>query len=272
MYYDLHIHSNKSDGKYPRIELLKKAKDLNLEYLSFTDHDYIDNEKIIDEFKKIYGECTVKLIEGIEFNVDDYKKMHILGYGIKDKELIIKNLEEIKKENEDICKRLINNLNNFYGFNLDIDEYRDSALTKGLIRKMLVDKNIATNIKEAGDLYTGSNSKFYEKTKALKMDKVISLILDSGGVPVLAHPQTLQLSNEDLNNLIKKMKEKGLMGLEVLNLSKNTKVKEEYYELLAAKYNLLTSCGSDFHDENNTPLFGVDNEKSKLLIKKIKEM
>ena len=38
-------------------------------------------------------------------------------------------------------------------------------------------------------------------------------------------------------------------------------------EFLAKKYDLLTTCGSDFH--KNGDLFGIKNEKSKKLINKI---
>ena len=36
---DLHIHTRNSDGSDTTEEILKKCKDLNLEYISITDHD-----------------------------------------------------------------------------------------------------------------------------------------------------------------------------------------------------------------------------------------
>ena len=36
---DLHIHSTNSDGTDSVVEILKKAQDLRLDYISFTDHD-----------------------------------------------------------------------------------------------------------------------------------------------------------------------------------------------------------------------------------------
>ena len=272
MFYDLHTHTNKSDGKYSRFDLLKKANDLHMKYLSFTDHDYLDKENVKKEYEQIYGNCEVELIDGIEFTIEDYKNMHILGYGIKDKDLIIHKLEQIKDENVNICKRLIYNLNSYYGFDLNLNDYSNYNLSKGLIRQMLVDKNIVENLKIAGDLYTGINSKFYEKTRALKIWQVISLIKLSKGISVLAHPSVLKLENNELDLLIKKLRDIGLEGIEILNQSKTTQVQAEYYEYLAKKYDLLMSCGSDFHNKKNTPIFGVDNEKSKKLIRKIKEM
>ena len=272
MFYDLHVHTNKSDGKYSRIELLKRANDLQMRYLSFTDHDYLDNENIKAQYEQLYGKCKVKLIDGIEFTVEDYKNMHILGYGMKNKDLIIHLLKKIKLENINICKRLIYNLNNYYGFDLNLNDYSNYDLSKGLIRQMLVDKNITENLKIAGDLYTGINSRFYEKTHALKMLQIISLIKLAKGVSVLAHPSVLGLENSELDLLIKNLKCNGLDGIEILNQSKTTQTQSEYYEYLAKKYDLLMSCGSDFHNEKSTPIFGVNNNKSRKLIRKIRKM
>ena len=47
---DLHIHSNNSDGTDSVEEILKKAQQLDLEYISITDHDNCD---VYDFLKKI---------------------------------------------------------------------------------------------------------------------------------------------------------------------------------------------------------------------------
>ena len=37
--YDLHMHSNCSDGSDDYVTILKKAESLKLKYISITDHD-----------------------------------------------------------------------------------------------------------------------------------------------------------------------------------------------------------------------------------------
>ena len=269
MIYDLHIHTTKSDGRDDRFKLLKYFMDHNYKYISFTDHNYISDLK---KEKKFIENSNLTLINGIEFDVSNYKFMHVLGYDIKNIEKVKKVLEEIEKENIEICKRLINNLKNKYNFDISHEELveKDLPISKSSIRRILVEKGYAENNKEAGDLYTGRNSYMYEQSKSLDYESVIKLIKESGGLAVLAHPSTLKLNDEDLLNFIKKLKEIGLDGLEVLNVSKTNDRQFDLYRNIASKLDLLESCGSDFHGKQNTST-GIENEISKKLIKIIKE-
>ncbi len=74
---DLHIHSNESDGKMTPIEIVDKAKEKSLKYISICDHNNIDaylSTNILSE---------EMVITGVEFDCL-YKGVliHILGYGI----------------------------------------------------------------------------------------------------------------------------------------------------------------------------------------------
>lgn len=269
MIYDLHVHTRDSDGKYSRLELLQNAEKMKLKYLSFTDHDYISTENIKSEYEKLYGKCNVTIIDGVEFTVNENKNMHVLGYDIKNIKLVDEQLKKIEKNNIDVCLRLIENLNNYYHFNLDLKEYSNYRISKGLIRRMIFEKGYTKSILEAGIQYTGVNSKFYEEISTLKLDEIIRLVKKSDGILVLAHPSTLNLSNSSLDNYICELKKMGLDGIEVLNTSKTTIEQMKFYEILANKYDLLMTCGSDYHCEDQS--LGINNEKSKKLIKIIKE-
>jgi len=266
MKYDLHVHTNKSDGEYSRLNLINRLNN-KLEYISFTDHNYIEN---IDEYTNYIKDnnLNIKLINGVEFDISDYKFLHILAYGIKDIKIVSDKLNEISKKNIEICKRLIESLKKNYKFDISYDEIIMSGkkLSKGTIRNLLVKKGYAENNKIAGDLYTGRNSLNYEKTTSLNLEETLGLIKSSGGISLLAHPSTLKLADDKLYEFIIKMKEMGLDGLEVLNTSKTTKIEFEKYRNIAKKLNLIESCGSDYHNDLNTPNIGVENEISKKLI------
>ena len=272
MIYDLHIHTTKSDGKYDRYKLLKYFIDNDYKYISFTDHNYISDIENLNTFIKDNNSNLI-LINGIEFDVSNYKDMHLLGYDIKNIEKVKEEIEKIEKENKEICKRLIVNLKNKYGFDISYEELeeREMQISKGSIRKILVEKGYAENHLIAGDLYTGKNSYKYEQTKSLTYEDVIKLIKENGGIAVLAHPTTLKLDDQSLIEFIKKLKELGLDGIEVLNASKTDKRQLELYRNIAKVLDLLESCGSDFHNEEYTKTLGIENEISKKLIYKIKE-
>lgn len=272
MFYDLHTHTTNSDGNLTGLQLLKKANDLDLEYLCITDHDYITKKQFDKEYELETGnKSKTILLSGIEFSIENMKFMHILGYGIKNIELVQSYLRETQIQNLNICKRLLEHLKNDDQINLNLEKYKHYKMNKGLIRRMLVEGGYASNLDEAGDLYTGKKSKYYEKTINYPLEETINTIIKSGGIPVLAHPSTLNLSYEDLDCLVSKLKEMGIMGIEILNTSKTSTEQMIYYEKLAKRYDLLTTCGSDFHNEKNGMMLGIKNDKSKKLIKKIME-
>lgn len=270
MFYDLHTHTTNSDGDLTGLALLKKANDLGLEYLCITDHDYITKRKIDKEYELETGnKSKTILLSGIEFSIEDRKNMHILGYGIKDIELVQSYLREIQIQNLNICKRLLEHIKKDYQIDLDLEKHKHCKMNKGLIRKMLVEGGYASNLDEAGNLYTGKKSKYYEKTMDYPLEETINIIIKSGGIPVLAHPSTLHLSDEDLDCFVSDLKEMGIIGIEIFNTSKTSTEQTIYYENLAKRYDLLTTCGSDFH--NDKTILGIKNDKSKKLIKKIME-
>lgn len=79
---DLHIHTTYSDGADNLIEVLKKAEDNKLEYISITDHD---NCNAYEEIKEINVEdyYTGKIIPGVEIKCAYQGRLiEILGYKI----------------------------------------------------------------------------------------------------------------------------------------------------------------------------------------------
>lgn len=79
---DLHIHTTNSDGTDSVKEVLKKAEQLKLEYISITDHDNCEGYKELKKIDvtKLY---SGKIIPGIELKCS-YKKrtIEVLGYKI----------------------------------------------------------------------------------------------------------------------------------------------------------------------------------------------
>ena len=79
---DLHVHTTYSDGADSLIEVLKKAEEMELSYISITDHDNCNAYKELKniDIKKYY---TGTIIPGIEIKCG-YKGrlIEILGYKI----------------------------------------------------------------------------------------------------------------------------------------------------------------------------------------------
>ena len=77
-------------------------------------------------------------------------------------------------------------------------------------------------------------------------EECIAAIKNSGGIVSLAHPSSLRMSDEELEEKVKHYKELGLDALEVYHPN-NSRRQRAFYYSLAKKYNLLISGGTDYH-------------------------
>lgn len=79
---DLHLHTTSSDGSDEPIDLLIKAEQAGLKYISITDHDSIGAYEKLKKIK-VNDYYKGKLIPGCEFSAyHNGKPIEILGYGI----------------------------------------------------------------------------------------------------------------------------------------------------------------------------------------------
>ncbi len=263
--FDLHVHSTLSDGLKTRQELLEYAKKLKFKALSFADH----NVSGIEGWNDLVNQTgNMILIPGIEIDCGIPTRMHILGYYLTDGNKLDKTFQENNMENEYRCREVIKNLNRLYNFNItekDIDKFKNVYLTKRDIISILFDKKIINDVYEATCKYIGEKTPDYIPMKKMTAKEAINLIRDSGGIPVLAHPVTIYRDKtiEKFEPLLKELINYGLLGLELVNLREGTSF-FEYFLLMAKKYKLITTAGSDFHRfERDT--FGVNMEADDLL-------
>ena len=252
---DLHLHSYYSDGELSPNELIKQAKQKNISIIAITDHDTILGVKNIT-----YKDNYVQVIPGIELSAKvDKGRMHILGYGIdiKNKELNDK-MNELRDNSLNSILSLIEQLkkdyNIFFGYD-DIKELINSNRNLGRpeIAKLCIKHGYASSVDDAFDKYLiDAYNKIRKNNKGILYEECIKLILNSGGIPILAHPKTLNLNHNELIALIKDMVEKGLKGIEVYHSSHSQEEINLYLDI-AKKFNLLISGGSDFHGPSVKP-------------------
>lgn len=290
---DLHIHSNYSDGELNIFDIIELAKSYGLSTIAITDHDTVINLRDIDKIAKLYG---IDIIPGIEISVGKPFNMHILGYGIKNFEKVEAYLREIKNRNIAICEKVVKLLQED-GYEISLEEIyenmhtrrsqnireterikrkskelgiesldiepSDEIFDKRCIAKLLVEKGYARNNKEVYDVIMGQGCKNYIPIYKISARDTINLIHEAGGVVVLAHPFTINLSQEKLEELIKQLKELGLDGIEILNAGTYSEQQTNILRVLADKYKLIETIGTDFHrtsDQNN--FLGIDTNQA----------
>ena len=246
---DLHLHTVASDGLYQPEELVKKAKEMGFATIAVTDHDTTDS---VAEALKAGKKLGVDVIAGIEISSsDEGKEVHILGYNIdvNNKELKA-TLNKMTEHRKTIAAKMVSKLNEL-GVKISYDRVKEIAggnvVGRVHIATAMVEKGYIKEIKEAfTDEYIGNNGKAFVGKYHISPKDTIKLINNAGGVAVLAHPIYL---GEDLKHSESKVAEYAKLGIEGIEAyySKHSPEQTEAYKVMAKKYNLLITGGSDCH-------------------------
>lgn len=257
---DMHTHTNYSDGQLSPQELIQLAVDKNIGVLAITDHDTLEGIKTVDRSDKFIVDNGIRIINGIELSAKVTKgRMHILGYNIDiNNELLNKKMLELKDNSINSVLSIIEQIKRDYNIRFGYDDLKELVnanhnLGRPDVAKLCVKYGYANSVSDAFEKYLNDA---YDKTrqigKGLPYKECLELIVNSGGIPVLAHPKTLDLDEQEFLILLEDMIRLGLRGIEVYH-SSHTKEEMEYYLQIANKYNLLVSGGSDFHGKDVKP-------------------
>lgn len=261
--FDLHVHTTASDGEFSPSKILEKAKNLNLDTISITDHDTTDG---IREAIKYSKKININFIPGIELNAHVPKgKMHILGYyfNINDTSFLL-TMKSLKKEREDRNNKFIQEFNK-QGINITIENLKKystgNIISKPHFARALLDKGYINDIEEAYSNYFNVSPMKDIKRKSLSPQEAITLIKKAGGIAILAHPITLKLNYDELKLEIKTLKKLGLDGIECYNSIHSPKDIKELIEI-AKEYDMLITGGSDYHGPISTPNYEIAKGKN----------
>jgi len=240
---DLHLHTNFSDGTDTPAELVKKAKEANLSTIAITDHDNVEG---ILPALEISEEENIELIPAVELTAEiEELEVHILGYLIDYKNKgFLEKLEFLRENRRERIYKILAKLKEM-GIELnpqDVFAYAKGGTVGRLhIAQVMLKEGYINSIVEAFSRYIGNNCPAYISGFKLSPKEAINLIRKIDGIPVLAHPYSL---NQD--SLIPQFIEYGLLGIEVY-YPEHTSSMVEFYLNLAKKYNLLITGGSDYH-------------------------
>jgi len=124
------------------------------------------------------------------------------------------------------------------------------------IAQAMLERGYITSLKEAFTKYIGRNGPAYVERDKMTPEETVELILRTNGLPVLAHPLTIN----DPETMVIELKAAGLVGIEAYYDGYTV---EEINRLvsLADRYNLITTGGSDYHGldaSTETIIGGVD--------------
>lgn len=247
---DLHTHTIYSDGDKTPKELIALAKQSNISTISITDHDTIEGLKTLTE-EDLEG---INFINGVELTVNIGKgRMHILGYNI---DIYNEKLNMLLANRNDVYNFLLyrDALKDIFNITFSETEINEIINRIGNIGRpdlalLLVKHNYANSIEESFTKYLNkAMDECRSKKRGNTKEICIEMILEAGGIPVLAHPISLKMTKDELYQEILYLKQLGLMGIETRHIHHNPEY-TQMLEQIAQDLNLFTTGGTDYHGQ-----------------------
>ncbi len=266
MNVDLHMHSTASDdGEYTPSEIVRIARDNDVAVISLTDHNTTAG---VPEAIAAGRDLGVDVIPGVELDAIYHDTaLHILGYFIDHTDNRYADLHA--RVNQAEMDAGETRLAYAAGLGLAFDRealLRTAAERGGVVTPEVVaefvlahpdnrDKDILKPYRPGGERAENPYVDFYwdhfspgtpghVEIPFLTFAEAVTLILDTGGVPVLAHPGAYLVGREEaLTDIMRR----GVVGLEVYSGYHNEEARR-HWRSQAERFGIdLVTCGSDFH-------------------------
>ena len=262
---DLHMHTTVSDGTDTPLGIAENVKKAGINLFAVTDHDAVKAGRVLREALTADDPC---FIPGIEFSCrDEEGKYHILGYGFDPDGAAIGAVVEtghgyrVKK-----VRSRLDFLKTEFGFEFPQEEIEALfALDnpgKPHIGNLMVKYGFAKSKDVAIKDFI---NKVRFRTEYVRPEQAIEGILNSGGIPVLAHPVFGSgdelIVGEEMDGRLRRLIAMGLQGVEAFYSGFTPKLSRQMLTF-AETYGLYVTAGSDYHGTNKLiPLgdTGLDN-------------
>ncbi|PIJ51866.1 phosphatase [Erwinia sp. OLTSP20] len=248
--YDLHSHSQASDGLLTPAGLVARAVQMRVSVLALTDHDTVAGiapaqQAIAQQQLPLY------LLPGVEIStLWENHEIHIVGLGIDPQAPAMKQL----LLNQSMCRQYRAELIASRLEKAQIPGALEGvmalaaggAITRGHFARFLVAQGKASNISQVFKNYLARGKTGYVPAQWCTIKQAIEAIHHSAGRAVLAHPGRYHLSAKWLKRLVLHFREQGGEAIEVAQCQQAPAERSQLAQY-ARDYDLAASQGSDFH-------------------------
>ncbi|MDR1399742.1 MAG: PHP domain-containing protein [Treponema sp.] len=248
---DLHTHSTASDGSLSPTALVHAAAEQDITVLALTDHDTLAG---VSEAEQAAKQKDIRFIPGIEIEISwEPGEFHLLGLDVsKPSPAFTETITELAQKRQARNLAIIERMQEA-GITV---QYEDILTLSGghsvgrpHFASFLVNQHIVKNHEQAFEKYLAKGKPFYVPREGLDFQRALTLIKESGGITVLAHPMSLYVSWGKLPSLIRNFQEQGLDGIEAWHPAATPRVCKRLEEL-GRLLNMYITAGSDFHGAN----------------------
>ena len=252
--YDLHCHSTISDGTLTPTELAARAAERGVKVLALTDHDDVDG---LNEARAAAALHGMTFINGVEISVSwRTHTLHIIGLGIDPAyPPLAQGLQQVRSGRGERAQKMSDELARIGISGVLQGAYRytnnPNMIGRTHFARYLVEAGHCKDVKSVFNRYLANGKPGYVPHQWADLHDAINWIRGSGGIAVLAHPGRYMvgrhsMGKKTMHELLSEFVEYGGQALEVVTGSHTP---EQYAEFAryAAEFDLMCSCGSDFH-------------------------
>lgn len=246
--FDLHAHSNVSDGLLSPTDLVAYAAKQGVDVLALTDHDDVSG---LAEAQAAAAAHNIAFINGVEISVTWKKRtLHIVGLNIDPDNVALKNAlalvriardKRAQQMGEGLAKAGI------------ADAYQgakriaqQSIITRVHFARYLVEQGLVKDSKSVFKKYLVKGKPGFVEHQWMDLEQALGLIIQSGGTAVIAHPGRYDLGSVNMLQLLHEFRAYGGVAIEVVT-SSHTPPQYQQFAKLAHQFSLKSSQGSDYH-------------------------
>lgn len=245
---DLHTHSVVSDGTDTPTQLIRAAVAAGLGTIAITDHDSTAGWS--EAFAAAEG-TGLTVVPGMELSTNHGPaSVHMLAYLFDPLDpQIVAETARIRDGRAHRAERIVEKIARDFDLRWEdvLAESSDgSTLGRPHIADALVRKGHVANRGAAFESILHWEGDYYEKYYAPSPVEGVRMILDAGGVAVLAHPATHGRYRPMDDQVIRRLAAEGLFGLEVGHRD-NTEEGKKRLRALARRLGLEVTGSSDYH-------------------------
>ncbi|HEY8482887.1 MAG TPA: PHP domain-containing protein [Spirillospora sp.] len=248
MRIDLHCHSDASDGTRPPAEVVRRARARGLDVVALTDHDTVAGW---DEATEALPD-GLTLVPGIELSCEDGgRSLHLLGYLFDPAEPeLAAELARIRDDRVIRARAMVDRLREL-GVDVTWDEVRalagGEAVGRPHIARAMVEAGAVADVDEAfTKRWIAEGGRAYVRRYAPAPERAIGLVRAAGGVCVLAHPRARRRGHVLSDELVGRLADAGLAGIEADHPDHAAEDRARLRDLAAA-LGLVVTGSSDDH-------------------------
>jgi 3',5'-nucleoside bisphosphate phosphatase len=245
---DLHCHSTMSDGSLTPEELVAHAASKGVRVLALTDHDEVSG---LGRARAAAEQHGIHFIDGVEISVTwKNRTLHIVGLRVNPQHPpLLKAFAKVREGRDSRARQIAEGLAKA-GISNAYEGAREfsgnSVMTRSHFGQFLIKQGHAKNMKAVFKKYMVKGKPGYVNYEWMSLEEALTLIKDSGGVAVLAHPGRYDLGFVNMHLLLNTFRDQGGVAIEVVTGSHQPPQYTQFAKL-AHQFDLKASQGSDYH-------------------------